>query len=336
MANNKAVQRQQLTTGQVLAGPFALLWVGAFVAVLTASFLLEGANIWADFTYQPGPWCELERTDSFIREPANAWSDFTFLAVGLFMIYCGIHNMSWPVMNAKGEKLNNPIVSFPAISIIWGVANVIHACGTFWYHSCRCREGKHYDEFAMFTISAFPFFYNFLRISLARQATASALKGKPVKPNSTHLLTSEEKEEASSVNSKVMMMVAGYAMFAIFCYQLFDFSFYNDILRDCFMALILGLDVATMAYYINFHVNNKQQWNRDKKLLIAAIILFIAGYAAHTLDRHKIVCSPTSIFQGHAIWHVLCAFALCVLYTMFRHEHFHALPETWSESGAAC
>lgn len=53
-------------------------------------------------------------------EPANAWSDFTFLAVGLFMIYCGIHNMSWPVTNAKGEKLNNPIVSFPAISVIWG------------------------------------------------------------------------------------------------------------------------------------------------------------------------------------------------------------------------
>lgn len=56
-------------------------------------------------------------------EPANAWSDFSFLAVGLFMIYCGIHNSVWPVINAKGEKLSNPIVNFPTISIVWGGAS---------------------------------------------------------------------------------------------------------------------------------------------------------------------------------------------------------------------
>jgi hypothetical protein len=56
----------------------------------------------------------------YVGEPVNAWSDFSFLAVGFFMIYCGVHNMLWPVQNSKGEKTVNPIVSFPIVSIVWG------------------------------------------------------------------------------------------------------------------------------------------------------------------------------------------------------------------------
>jgi hypothetical protein len=55
-----------------------------------------------------------------VGEPVNAWSDFSFLAVGFFMIYCGVHNMLWPVQNSKGEKAMNPMVSYPIVSIVWG------------------------------------------------------------------------------------------------------------------------------------------------------------------------------------------------------------------------
>jgi hypothetical protein len=330
-AKKVAAAGKKVTGGQALAIPFGLLYVVTFIGAVTASYMLEGTNPWKTFTYQPGPWCELERTNNFMREPVNAWSDFSFLAVGLFMIYSGIHNMLWPVKNSKGEKAVNPIVAFPIVSIVWGVANVIHACGTFWYHSCRCREGKHYDEFAMFSISAFPFFYNFLRIAVARQASATVSRKEPA-PHSAYLMSPEQKSEQDKVYQKVMVMFLGYAGFAFFCYHLFNFSIYNDILRDFVMGGILGLDVLTFVYYIYHHVQNQSQWNRDKKLLIAAIVLFVIGYAAHTLDRHSIMCSPTSVFQGHAIWHVFCAFALCVLYTMFRHEHFHVLSDTWTEN----
>lgn len=67
MTRQKRETKTAVTTGQVLAGPFVLLWLGVFVAVLAASTMLEGTNPWVDFTYQPGPWCELERTNSFIR-----------------------------------------------------------------------------------------------------------------------------------------------------------------------------------------------------------------------------------------------------------------------------
>lgn len=58
---------KKMTTGQALAGPFTTLYVGAFVAAVAASYMLEGTNPWQSFTYQPGPWCELERTHNFMR-----------------------------------------------------------------------------------------------------------------------------------------------------------------------------------------------------------------------------------------------------------------------------
>lgn len=153
-AKKVAAVGKKMTTGQALAGPFTALYVVAFIAAVAASYMLEGTNPWQSFTYQPGPWCELERTHNFMRtststsfatlrslpppppfvfvlwahgpwgggvgEPVNAWSDFSFLAVGFFMIYCGVHNMLWPVQNSKGEKTVNPMVSYPIVSIVWG------------------------------------------------------------------------------------------------------------------------------------------------------------------------------------------------------------------------
>jgi cell shape-determining protein MreD len=102
----------------------------------------------------------------------------------------------------------------------------------------------------------------------ARQATAAS-KDQTASPHSAYLMSSEQQSEQNKVYQKVMAMFLGYAAFAFFCYNLFDFSIYNDILRDFVMGGILGLDVLTFIYYIYHHVQNQRQWNRDKKLLIA-------------------------------------------------------------------
>ena len=39
-------------------------------------------------SYDPGPWCERERTQDFLREPANASSDFAYLALSLYILTC--------------------------------------------------------------------------------------------------------------------------------------------------------------------------------------------------------------------------------------------------------
>ena len=64
-----------------------IIWGIILFTVIKYAENVEGENIWKDWEYDPGPWCERERTLSFIREPANSYSDFSFLFVALFMIY---------------------------------------------------------------------------------------------------------------------------------------------------------------------------------------------------------------------------------------------------------
>ncbi len=59
-----------------------------------------------------------------LGEPANAGSVFGFLAVGLFMVYCGVHNWLWPcTVSSEAESALgkvNPIVAHPSLSLLCG------------------------------------------------------------------------------------------------------------------------------------------------------------------------------------------------------------------------
>ena len=39
------------------------------------------------------------------------------------------------------------------------------------------------------------------------------------------------------------------------------------------------------------------------------------------LDRQDVLCDPTSIFQGHALWHILNAIVLFFIYLHYRAEN---------------
>ena len=45
------------------------------------------------------------------------------------------------------------------LSVVGGYANIIHACGTFWNHSCRCHIGHQLDVTGMLAVIGFNAFY---------------------------------------------------------------------------------------------------------------------------------------------------------------------------------
>ncbi|MBI5201222.1 MAG: hypothetical protein HY925_06520 [Elusimicrobia bacterium] len=57
---------------------------------------------------------------------------------------------------------------------------------------------------------------------------------------------------------------------------------------------------------------------RDRRLLFAALAVFLLAFGIWTLDQRKIVCSPESLLQGHAVWHLLCAGSLALLYRYYQ------------------
>ena len=112
-----------------------LIYIVTLLFVLISSTLNEGMNPWKNCDYDPGPWCEWERTFNLIREPSNSYSDFGYLALSFYMFYKGSKDYCENI-----RLVSNLIVENPLISFLGGFLNLIHFIGTFGNHSSRCHK----------------------------------------------------------------------------------------------------------------------------------------------------------------------------------------------------
>jgi hypothetical protein len=48
--------------------------------------------------------------------------------------------------------------------------------------------------------------------------------------------------------------------------------------------------------------------------------LFVIAYAIWILDNFRLICEPTSLLQGHGVWHILGAIAVGLLYRYYSSE----------------
>lgn len=53
---------------------------------------------------------------------------------------------------------------------------------------------------------------------------------------------------------------------------------------------------------------------------IAGIVIHLAAFTIWNLDQHGIVCTPHSLLQGHAVWHLLGAASLWCTFLYYRSE----------------
>ncbi len=51
-----------------------------------------------------------------------------------------------------------------------------------------------------------------------------------------------------------------------------------------------------------------------------SLALLTISFVFWILDRQNILCAPESIFQGHALWHLLNAASILLLYFCYRTE----------------
>ena len=56
------------------------------------------------------------------------------------------------------------------------------------------------------------------------------------------------------------------------------------------------------------------------RYLIGALVSLIVAYGVWMLDESRVWCDPTSVLQGHALWHFATAAAAGLLYLYYRSE----------------
>ena len=77
-------------------------------------------------------------------------------------------------------------------------------------------------------------------------------------------------------------------------------------------ALILLLNGLMVINYVQFR-KCRSVW-----LIILGLALIVLAINIRTLDVQKVGCDPHSLFQGHALWHLLTALSTFCSYAFFR------------------
>jgi hypothetical protein len=94
-------------------------------------------------------------------------------------------------------------------------------------------------------------------------------------------------------------------------------------LRRYLFGLLL---VATIALEVVIRRRSVTQIRTG--FFIAALLIYVLAQLIWTLDLNHIVCDPTGLLQGHALWHILTATSAGLLYWYYRSENMSGGAET--------
>jgi hypothetical protein len=233
-------------------------------------------------------FCELNRFGELVVQPSNTWSNLGFLLVGITCISIGIRDHKYE----NRTNVSNLLAKTPIFSILIGLSAVFLFIGSFMYHASLTWFFQKVDQNGMYFIVISFLAYNIYKI-------------KPV-------ININEKEKSSHP-----YIVAGAVALMVL--------FFTIIWKINIMILFPSLIVLLFATNI---INNKLFQDQRKphaRILRAGGISMLAASLIWIMDVTDVWCIPTSIFQGHALWHLLTASAIMIIYLYYRGEKFFGL-----------
>ena len=265
-------------------------YLPAVIFLLTTAALIgyynlnHALNLWSPFSLASGNafhFCEQNHMDELIRQPSNTWSNLGFFVVGLVTLTLGIHDFR----NADRKQSSNFLVRYPIFSIMFALSAFYVFLGSFLYHASLTEFFQKLDQAGLYSVIVMAITFNLYKIF-------------PV-------VRVKEKYHSSHA-----LMVA----FAVgFNYLIFTKLMPNININVLFPFLIVVIFI-TSVYYLMFiskeHYFTNYLWAAFAVLILASIIWI--------LDRTSVVCNPTSMFQGHALWHLFCSVSIMLIYMYYR------------------
>ena len=79
--------------------------------------------------------------------------------------------------------------------------------------------------------------------------------------------------------------------------------------------------VIVAALLVEFRVRQRGPTTADARYLVAGVFILLIAFVVWTLDLRRLMCNAESVWQGHAMWHVLGAVACGCVYLFFRSEN---------------
>ena len=235
---------------------------------------------WAQATGNAFHFCESNRMEQLIRQPSNTWSNLGYLLVGLFALTLGVQDFK----QTGRKQSDNFLVRYPIFSILFGVSSLYLFMGSFLYHASLTSYFQKLDQTGLYSVIVMILSFNLYKIfPLIR------IKGE--------------------WKSSHAMMVA----FAMGLNYLIFTRLWKIDINILFPTLILIIFI-TSVYYLLF-INREHYFTN---YLWAALFILVLAGIIWILDRTNVVCSPDSMLQGHALWHLLTAASILFIYLYYR------------------
>jgi hypothetical protein len=86
-------------------------------------------------------------------------------------------------------------------------------------------------------------------------------------------------------------------------------------LRRYMVGLLVVVGLASEVYYAK-----SEQPKVEIQWIYYSIVAILTAFVIWVLDITKIVCIPESLFQGHALWHLLSTLSVYYLYRYYKSE----------------
>lgn len=234
-------------------------------------------------------FCEANHMDEAIRQPSNTWSNLGYLIVGLFTITLAVHDYK----NKNHRSSGNFLVMYPFFSVLYGLSCLYLFVGSFMYHASLTLFFQKLDQTGLYSVIGLILILNIYKINPYLYHRGQW--------KNTHVL------------AKLLVLVLNIAFFK----WLWKFNI------NVLVPFMLLITVCTAIYYIR----RVSRTDYFANYLYVAYLIMLAAGSIWMLDRQGVVCNPQSIWQGHAVWHILTAVSMFFIYLYYRSGTLQLTPD---------
>jgi dihydroceramidase len=263
-------------------------------------------GLWLSLLAGGGPWdgwrpatclpdaCFCEAISSgLIRQPINTWSNLAFVIVGGWVLLrltsqAGSESTLKRVSTRFGWQTPISIGGFAGR--IYGSVCIAIGLGSMVYHASLSFVGQWLDVMSMYLLGVFMVLY-----AAARLKRSVSFRGFSAPMTHTGAVF--------AVGYLIINLALGLLLII-----------WPEARRYVFGLLIV------IALALEMILQRTRPTTAKPRRLIAALGVYLIAQIIWTLDLNHIVCDPTSLLQGHAVWHVLTAASAGLLYLYYQSD----------------
>ena len=304
--------------------------------LLTVMYVVIGSSTWAVNPIEsPLEFCE-KIAEGLVKEPMNSFSNFSYIIVGLVILW----NIPSKILSA-----NNPMLDRSLYPILYGLGSIYIGVGSFAMHGTNTHWGASMDWTGMLFFISFPVFYNLSReygwnyqffaviffgvFILTVIVDTYAVISNPIliedysgsKNLRLQHITRDYlwslyigvwiiQETKNVTNNSLIWMVS---LPLIACLTL-------SVGAPVVQLVVLCILFASIAVFSNVKAGRKITRKPTPSLWLGLGAYLIANVVWRMGRDGEDTCNPESLFQYHALWHLLTGLAVYFFYRYFTTE----------------